>query len=691
MAITINDNFKVNAPKPIEWKYLNNTTSWADVAEVNTNIAPTTRHIWLTVNIAGVEYWYKDGTADVDLVIKEVDTSKTLQEVFDDTISDLWYVYWDAWGWYIEDDGWTLRIFSNDNWRSIEIWEIDWSFLEFKSESFPWGDDAVIKITDARTTKKWLEYDDDYSVDYTNRSLVDKEYVDEAVWAIVLADGSGTTVDWLSVDLWGTLTGNAQVLDKVHNKTVWFGTVNTTEFGYDSTNALDNFMVHANSRIFLGRAFDSRMVFSDTLWFFVEEANNSGRASFALGKSSTLAWEFVAKTYSTLNAVQNQITNNGNTGVRTIVYNWTNTMEALQWGNLHFQIQWAWTARFTDWRTWALATWLQYTADYSANFVDRSLVDKAYVDNIVTGVGNLQGDVAAGNPAVYPGSATTVKGDYWYVNSIAAGTLIGNKTVNVWDILFAKIDNPWQIDANWFVVESNRDQATETIVGVARIATDIEALAWTNDETIITPAKLATVLTTNIGAENWVYSDSWTLKLGWDLTENTNIDGAYTLNIGWTTALNEFRLTTGSDAYITSWYDLHLAASSYVYLYVWSFNDNWQISITSWWPAIYSWTTPPQVVDFTDDQQIVNKLYVDSAVSSAVVSHKETVSTTGSSYPYTATVTHNFDLTDATDFILKAYVGNDEIEVGVSAVDGDSLTITTAVATANIKVKILKI
>ena len=70
---------------------------------------------------------------------------------------------------------------------------------------------------------------------------------------------------------------------------------------------------------------------------------------------------------------------------------------------------------------------------------------------------------------------------------------MGSTTVNVGDSLVALVDNPGNTDSNWVIMESNRDQATETVKGVARIATASEVSAGTDDTTIVTPAKLATV------------------------------------------------------------------------------------------------------------------------------------------------------------------------------------------------------
>jgi hypothetical protein len=71
MAINISDNIKVQAGKPVDAKYLSSTNApYASVAAVNTAIAISDRHVGLTVNIMGVEYWYNGGVADGNLVIK---------------------------------------------------------------------------------------------------------------------------------------------------------------------------------------------------------------------------------------------------------------------------------------------------------------------------------------------------------------------------------------------------------------------------------------------------------------------------------------------------------------------------------------------------------------------------------------------------------------------------------------------
>lgn len=130
---------------------------------------------------------------------------------------------------------------------------------------------------------------------------------------------------------------------------------------------------------------------------------------------------------------------------------------------------------------------------------------KTYIDNIVGGLGNLEGgwDVAVWSSfpqAISP--ATIKKGDYWYATT--AGTI--NTTtftqvkVNIGDVFIAKADNAQSVtEADWIVLETNRDQATETVLGVAAIATQVETNAGTDDYKFVTPFKLKTLLDNRTG------------------------------------------------------------------------------------------------------------------------------------------------------------------------------------------------
>lgn len=72
MAKIINDNIKVNAGKPLDAKYLSSSnTGYASAAVANVAIPISERHVGLTVLVNNIEYWYKNGVADSNLIVKQ--------------------------------------------------------------------------------------------------------------------------------------------------------------------------------------------------------------------------------------------------------------------------------------------------------------------------------------------------------------------------------------------------------------------------------------------------------------------------------------------------------------------------------------------------------------------------------------------------------------------------------------------
>jgi hypothetical protein len=85
MAINLTDNIRVGMQKPVDSRYFDVANSglvpWQSLAAVKnqtTGIPTALRFRGLTVNIQGVEYWWKDGITDPDLVIKSSGTTLTL-------------------------------------------------------------------------------------------------------------------------------------------------------------------------------------------------------------------------------------------------------------------------------------------------------------------------------------------------------------------------------------------------------------------------------------------------------------------------------------------------------------------------------------------------------------------------------------------------------------------------------------
>ena len=71
MALELPFGVQLVNPKPVEFFYDNDGTPWASVAAANGGITSGIRYIGLTCIIGTVEYWYKDGITDPDLVVKK--------------------------------------------------------------------------------------------------------------------------------------------------------------------------------------------------------------------------------------------------------------------------------------------------------------------------------------------------------------------------------------------------------------------------------------------------------------------------------------------------------------------------------------------------------------------------------------------------------------------------------------------
>lgn len=73
MSITVNDSLQSNSPKSLDNKYLKlGSVTYTGVDDVNNILLPVYRSRGLTVNIGGVEYWYRDGLTDSNLVPKGI-------------------------------------------------------------------------------------------------------------------------------------------------------------------------------------------------------------------------------------------------------------------------------------------------------------------------------------------------------------------------------------------------------------------------------------------------------------------------------------------------------------------------------------------------------------------------------------------------------------------------------------------
>lgn len=129
--------------------------------------------------------------------------------------------------------------------------------------------------------------------------------------------------------------------------------------------------------------------------------------------------------------------------------------------------------------------------------------NKQYVDNLISGIltGALyKGDIDASLNPNYP--ASTEIGNYWFIS--APGKIGGpsGPTVDIGDMIIAKAVDAGGTHAavgnNRSILENNKSQATESISGILKIASNSDVSTGTNDTNAVTPLKLATRIATLI-------------------------------------------------------------------------------------------------------------------------------------------------------------------------------------------------
>lgn len=141
----------------------------------------------------------------------------------------------------------------------------------------------------------------------------------------------------------------------------------------------------------------------------------------------------------------------------------------------------------------------------SSSAIPTAAAVKNYVSSVTGALGNLEGGWDVSTWASFPqvfAPAVIKAGDYWYATT--AGTINTNTSttvkVNIGDVFIAKVDNAQSItEADWLVLEVNRDQATEDVLGLVRIADQSTVNTGTDDTEAVTPLKLKTYLDNRTG------------------------------------------------------------------------------------------------------------------------------------------------------------------------------------------------
>lgn len=159
------------------------------------------------------------------------------------------------------------------------------------------------------------------------------------------------------------------------------------------------------------------------------------------------------------------------------------------------------------------------------------------VDSSMKSPDDFQTDAGGNYPTDYKGNGAVAEGDSFYVTDITNGTAVGGKTVNVGDMLVALVDNPGNTDNNWLIMETNRDQATDSVIGMVELATQAETNTGTDPERVITPLTLAGYIT-NAGLQKHA-GDGMTE----DGSQNFNVEAA---NASITVNADDIEVTPGT-------------------------------------------------------------------------------------------------------------------------------------------------
>jgi len=349
----------------------------------------------------------------------------------------------------------TPDFISLDTGNGVSGGDIEIGTREFELDVFA---DAI--ITSINASFAGLKYNADYSANYTTRSLVDKAYVDAAVTA-----SNGLTKTGANITLGGQLTSHALI---VNGGSAWFGVRNPSNLPLISTTSTSASLGNASSgniAITYSTAgtnlqisdlrttktgvqysgdysadFTSRSLidkgFGDTnYWKVTDITTLSGSTVIDLGHLTGTSVQFRAGDTITNRNVLSIFDDPG--GVPDIsISSTTTTSNSSRFNATEGKVrlegfnstdgQFALVmdgpsniAEFIDQRTTPLG--LQYNGDYSANFTDRSLVDKGYVDSVftgtsgtytptITGVANVDATTAYQCQYMRVGNVVTVSG-----------------------------------------------------------------------------------------------------------------------------------------------------------------------------------------------------------------------------------------------------------------------------------------
>ncbi len=394
MSFQLPFGVRVLNPQPVENKYFNTAGQpYTGTSQVLSQLSAGVRHVGLTVNVNGEEYWFKTGTTNGDLVLKIADvaegggitgatngltkvganvklggtltddyteinrSSNNFTELYTniehtsssantyvDLYSDNGYAYFDI----------RSRINDQDSRSSING-DTDGLYLTYVKTT---SDNADISLNEngifvtLNGTAGKMEYSADYSANFTPRSLVDKAYVTGLTTTSgVQTANNGLTKSGTNVRFGGTLTGDT-ILDlgnSYANVYYGFGGNNiTTTLG---TGSVGSILYQQNN------VFDLQIYTAGDSGGLILRENEF---ETDIGQNALKTGIYQTPTYFSF-------------------YSKTAISNALSEAKLQDN-------QFTVTLAKPGSRFAGYAADYSSDFTSRSFVDKAYVTGLTSGL-----------------------------------------------------------------------------------------------------------------------------------------------------------------------------------------------------------------------------------------------------------------------------------------------------------------
>lgn len=254
-----------------------------------------------------------------------------------------------------------------------------------------------LTITD-EINNKGIIYANDYSTNFTDRSLVDKAYVDNTI-----SDNNEQFIKLTGTDVGKPVTGTITFLDytgKIINVVSGVDNNFSTYINADDGN-FDITTEDTNEEYKKGLAFGGDNTLTISVYgtnpvFQGLTYNDDYSANFTDRSLVDKAYVDTLITNSTWQSVvTQQLTNDGwiyvetgsayfeDDGGQLAIHSLSEKDLSIGTNNMRFEFNnSSTTTRFRDTRDTPLG--IEYEADYSANFTNRSLVDKAYVDSKVS-------------------------------------------------------------------------------------------------------------------------------------------------------------------------------------------------------------------------------------------------------------------------------------------------------------------